>query len=282
MDLFCVIGCGYVGTSAALHLKYQGLHITGTTKSRSKLISLSDTVAEPLIVNLADPDTRFDFLEKQNGLLISVAPSRDGDSYDEVFSSGIKTLASALQRRQSTHPLHITYISTAGVYGDHQGSPVDEETDLDREHAINALLAQAEETLMGIERPDTTICILRLGGIYGPGRDMAGAIKSAAGESVKKNGNHVCSWTNIVDVAEGIAFAYDRKLEGIFNLVDDMQLTRRELSNVLCDADGLPPVLWMNHDLPGQRISNARVSNQKIKSAGFRFKSPSMLDPLQV
>ena len=111
---------------------------------------------------------------------------------------------------------------------------------------------------------------------------MAGAIKSAAGESVKKNGNHVCSWTNIVDVAEGIAFAYDKKLEGIFNLVDDMQLTRRELSNVLCDADGLPPVLWMNHDLPGQRISNARVSNQKIKSAGFRFKSPSMLHPLQV
>ena len=46
---------------------------------------------------------------------------RNGDSYDEVFSSGIKTLASALQRRQSTHPLHITYISTAGVYGDHQG-----------------------------------------------------------------------------------------------------------------------------------------------------------------
>lgn len=159
---------------------------------------------------------------------------------------------------------------------------MNEETDLDREHAINALLAQAEETLMGIERPDTTICILRLGGIYGPGRDMAGAIKSAAGESVKKNGNHVCSWTNIVDVAEGIAFAYDKKLEGIFNLVDDMQLTRRELSNVLCDADGLPPVLWMNHDLPGQRISNARVSNQKIKSAGFQFKSPSMLAPLQV
>ena len=43
--------------------------------------------------------------------------------------------------------------------------PVDEETDLDREHAINALLAQAEETSW-IERPDTTICILRLGGIW--------------------------------------------------------------------------------------------------------------------
>lgn len=282
MASYCIIGCGYVGTTAAIHFKYKGHHITGTTKSRAKLLQLSETVSEPLILDLADPDACFDFLEHQDGLLISVAPSREGDSFDDVFAKGITRLTTALNQRQSSHPLHVTYISTAGVYGDQRGNTVCEDSKLDREHPLNALLTSAEDMLQTVDRADTTLCILRIGGIYGPGRDMANAIKAAAGEQVKKNGNHVCAWTNIVDIAEGISFAYTRQLEGIFNLVDDMQLTRRELSNLLCDTEGLPPVLWMNNDLPGQRISNSRVSNTKIKSAGYQLKSPSMLDPLRV
>ena len=282
MSSYCIIGCGYVGSTAAIHLKHKGHRITGTTKTRSKLIQLSNIVDDPLILDLNKEDTNFDFLNEQDGILVSVAPSQDGDSYDDVFSTGLSRLSQALKQRQSTHPMHVTYISTAGVYGDHDGQSVDETSAIDRHHPLNAILAKAENSMLTIDRRDTSICILRIGGIYGPGRDMAAVIKSAAGEQVKKNGNHACSWTNIVDVAEGISFAYNQKLEGIFNLVDDMQLTRRELSNLLCDSEGLPPVLWMNHDLPGQRISNAKVSNQKIKAAGYRLKSPSMTSPLRV
>lgn len=282
MASYCVIGCGYVGTTAAIHFKYQGHHITGTTRSRSKLIALSEAVHDPLIVDIADADTEFNFLEHQDGLLISVAPSGEGESFEDVFATGITRLAAALKHRRSTHPLHVTYISTAGVYGDQGGRSVCENSQLDRRHPLNALLSAAEDSLQSVDRNDTTICILRIGGIYGPGRDMANAIKAAAGEQVKKNGNHICAWTNIVDIAEGLSFAYNNKLQGIFNLVDDMQLTRRELSNLLCDIDGLPPVLWMNNDRPGQRITHAKVSNSKIKSAGYDLKSPSMLASLHV
>ena len=282
MSSYCVIGCGYVGTTAAIHLKQKGHRITGTTKSRSKLIQLSQVADNPLILDIAKADASFDFLEDQDGILISVAPSQECDTYDDIFSTGLTRLCQALKQRRSTQPLHVTYISTAGVYGDQGGKLVDETSKIDRKHPLNATLTKAEDSLLTVGRDDTSICILRLGGIYGPGRDMATAIKSAAGEQVKKNGNHVCSWTNIVDVAEGISFAYNNKLEGVFNLVDDMQLTRRDLSNLLCDSDGLPPVLWLNQDLPGQRVSNSKVSNQKIKSAGFRLKSPSMLSPLHI
>ena len=39
----------------------------------------------------------------------------------------------------------------------------------------------------------------------------------------------VTAWSNIVDITRGIHFAYEKHLEGVYNLVDDMQLSRREL-----------------------------------------------------
>ena len=62
--------------------------------------------------------------------------------------------------------------------------------------------------------------------------------------------------------------------------MDDLQLTRRQLSNALCDQDGLPPVIWDNHDRPGARIFNARVSNASLREIGFQPSISSMLEPV--
>jgi hypothetical protein len=49
---------------------------------------------------------------------------------------------------------------------------------------------------------------------------------------------------------------------------------------LLCDDEGLPPVIWENHDRPDARIFNARVSNEKLKQLGFVPSVRSMLDPV--
>ena len=144
------------------------------------------------------------------------------------------------------------------------------------------MLVEAENVLLTIDRPDTTICVLRLGGIYGPGRDMVSMIKQAAGEQIPKNGNDIPAWSGIFDITNGVSFAFSNKLIGIYNLVDDMQLSRRELSNEICDIDGLPPVIWANENATGARSMNAKVTNHKIKSEGFRLSTPSMLMPTPV
>ena len=86
--------------------------------------------------------------------------------------------------------------------------------------------------------------------------------------------------SNIVDITRGIHFAYEKHLEGVYNLVDDMQLSRRELSTMICDRDGLPPVIWSHTPSPTERNMNARVSNAKLKQEGFQLMSPSMLIPV--
>ena len=168
------------------------------------------------------------------------------------------------------------------MYGDHQGALVNEDSTVDCSNPVNAMLVEAENVLLSIDRPDTKICVLRLGGIYGPGRDMVSMIKQAAGEQIPKNGNDIPAWSGIYDITNGISLAFNNQLVGIYNLVDDMQLSRRELSNEICDIDGLPPVIWSNENPPGSRSMNAKVGNQKIKLEGFRLSSPSMLLPSPV
>ena len=159
---------------------------------------------------------------------------------------------------------------------------VTEDSSVDSVNPVNAMLVEAENVLLTIDRPDTKICVMRLGGIYGPGRDMVSMIKQAAGEQIPKNGNDVPAWSGIFDITNGVSFAFNNQLVGTYNLVDDMQLSRRELSNEICDIDGLPPVIWANENSPGARAMNAKVSNEKIKLEGFRLSSPSMLLPTPV
>ena len=282
MTSFAVLGCGYVGSRVAANLKSTGHYLTGTTRSRSRLHEIGQIVHRPLALDITDRSSDYSFMETQTGLLVSVAPTQNGGDYHSVFADGIQNLSRALLDRTSTDHLHITYISSAGVYGDHQGAVVTESSAVDVSNPINAMLVRAEQTLLSINRNDTSVCVLRLGGIYGPGRDMVSMIKQAAGEQIPKNGNDVPAWSGIEDIVNGVNFAYKRKLIGVYNLVDDMQISRRELSNQICDIDGLPPVIWANENRGNTRSMNAKVSNIKLKSLGFRLSSPSMLMPTTV
>ena len=277
-----VIGSGYVGTAVAMRMKRAGLPITATTRSVENVRELRGLMDDVRQLDITDPDLDLSFLADLQSLLISVAPTRQNDGYSDVFARGMRNLVGALRRRPSTQPLHITYISSVSVYGDRQGEEVWEYSALDSDSQVNSMLATAEELMLDIDRPDTSICVLRLGGIYGPGRDMVGMIREAAGQQVSKNGNAINAWSGLVDIARGVQFASDQKLIGIYNLVDDMQLSRRELSTLICDQDGLPPVLWSYSSGENERSMNARVSNQKIKDAGFKLMSPSMLEPAVV
>ena len=277
---FGVIGCGYVGTAVAMRMQREGHNVTATTRSSENVRELKRLIDDVRQLDINDADPDLSFLADLQGLLISVAPTRRNEAYGDVFERGMRSLAAALRRRISTQPLHITYISSVSVYGDQRGEEVNESAALDTRSPVNSMLATAEELMLDIDRPDTSICVLRLGGIYGPGRDMVGMIREAAGQQVPKNGNAINAWSSLVDIARGVQFACDQRLSGVYNLVDDMQLSRRELSTLICDQEGLPPVLWNHTSSPTDRGMNARVSNQKIKDAGFQLVSPSMLQPV--
>ena len=280
---FGVVGCGYVGTAVALHLRSQGVELTGTTTGPARLVELCELVDHPRILRCGDPSADFSVLDDLDGLLIAMAPttaSYEEDQYRAVYGEAVPALVNALRERPRTRPLHVSYLSSAGIYGDQSGAITTELSPPDLSNTTNALLVEAENAVLGLNTPLIQTCVLRLGGIYGPGKDIPSYIRRASGQQVAKNGNHINAWVHLDDIVRGVEFALQRRLQGIYNLVDDLQLSRRELSNALCDDEGLPPVIWDNHDRPGARVFNARVSNARLRQMGFSLRTRSMLDPV--
>ena len=282
---FGIIGCGYVGSAVAREFRACGFEVTGTTTGPARLQELCDLVDHPRIFRAGDPQADFSFLDRLDGVLIAMAPttaSFEMDQYQAVYGESVPALVDALKHRRSRKPLHVCYLSSAGVYGDQGGNMCNELTPVDRTNSTNVLLAEAETAVLSLNDASTPTCVLRLGGIYGPGKNIPSFIRSAAGQLVPKNGNHINAWIHLQDIVRGIDFAFSRRLQGLYNLVDDLQITRRELSNLLCDDQGLPPVIWENHDRPGARIFNARVSNARMREIGFVPSIGSMLVPVAV
>ena len=280
---FGIIGCGYVGSAVAAHFRRQGHEVVGTTTRPERLGELCDVVDHPRIYRAGDPMADASFLDRLDGVLIAMAPTTatfEEDQYEKVYGQAVPALVDALRQRQGRNPLHVSYLSSAGVYGDQSGAICNELTPPDCSNTANALLASAESAVLSLNDASTQACVLRLGGIYGPGKDIPSYIRSAAGQSVPKNGNHINAWVHLLDIIRGVDFAYEKRLQGIYNLVDDLQFTRRQLSNALCDDHGLPPVIWDNHDRPGARIFNARVSNARLREIGFEPSIVSMLEPV--
>jgi nucleoside-diphosphate-sugar epimerase len=120
------------------------------------------------------------------------------------------------------------------------------------------------------------VCVLRLGGIYGPSRDIPGMLLSASGGIIQRNGQNVPCWIHLVDIIRGVNFAFKHNLNEVYNLVDDTQYTGQELTDRLCEQAGLPLAKWLTVDT-SDRVLNARVSNYKLKQLGFTLTHPSMV-----
>ena len=276
-----IIGCGYVGSAVAQTWKQQGHHLIGTTASPERLGELETLVDQPQLFEVGTSRNDLSFLEDLDGLLLSFAPSKssyvDLDQYRNTFLGGLATIVEALDQRRRTAPLQVVHLSSCGVYGNRGGALTDEDAPLDRRHPVNDVLARAEELIASVRSDQIQVCVLRLGGIYGPGRDIPAMLRSAAGQVVQRNGANIPCWIHRDDIERGVSFAFDRGLDGTYNLVNDTQLCGQDLTDQLCEKAGLPMARWLSVET-SDRVLHARVSNARLKEMGFSFAQPSFVD----
>lgn len=120
------------------------------------------------------------------------------------------------------------------------------------------------------------VCILRLGGIYEPGRELLKRFTGIAGKTFPGKGDRVVNWIHLEDVIAAIEFARLNQLEGIYNLVDNSVMTIREQIDLICKKYHLPEVIWETSKRSQVRKS-LRVSNRKLKAAGYQLRHPKLL-----
>lgn len=181
--------------------------VIGTTRSEEKAASLMAQGTEPRIwpgANLTPA------LNAATHLLISAGPSDDGDPVLNDLRAEIAT------RRDQFE--WVGYLSTTGVYGDHNGGWVDENTPLAPSTKRGQLRMDAEAAWQSMGLP---LHIFRLAGIYGPGRGPFAKVRNGTARRIIKQGQ-VFSRIHVEDIAQVLAASIARPNPGaIYNLCDN-------------------------------------------------------------
>lgn len=273
MRLF-VFGIGYSSKAFIEKVRNRFDWIGGTTRSTEKAEELK---ASGIDAFLFDGNTVGEgvarALSGATHILISIAP---GDAGDPVLNSYADDIAAA-------KPQWIGYLSTVGVYGNHDGAWVNEDTpckpvskrSVQRVAAENAWLDFSKEHQLPVQ-------IFRLAGIYGPGRNAFENFKKGTARRLIKPGQ-VFNRIHVADIAGALEAALAQPATRIFNVTDDEPAPPQD---VVAYAAGLlgvtppPEIPFETADLSPIARSfygeNKRVSNARVKSElEYTFKYPN-------
>ena len=266
-----ILGCGYVGKAVAQLWQQQGLTVTVTTTQPERLPELSALASRAVVVQGDDAEALRALLADQQALLVSLG-ARNRSLYAETYLATAQTLVQVLPSSLQ----QIIYTSSYAVYGDHQANWVTEDSLIAPANENGKILAETEQILLSVADQVTNqvnICVLRLGGIYGPGRELIKIFGNVAGQTRAGDGNEASNWVHLDDIVGAVEFVRAQQLNGIYNLVQNQPITTGELFEQLFAAHNLSPVSW-DKTQTSTRPYNARVSNQKIRDAGYQFLHP--------
>jgi nucleoside-diphosphate-sugar epimerase len=281
MPTLVCLGLGY---SAAHYVATFGKRfdrVIGTTRSlreaakppdpRVELIAFGGTTASSeLITSVEDSDA----------LLISAPPGETGDPV-------LACLADVIARGRA----RIVYLSTIGVYGDSGGAWVDEESPPKPGSKRSAARLAAEEAWCRFGGANgKAVAILRLAGIYGPGRNALVTLAEGTARRIVKPGQ-VFNRIHVTDIAQAIDACFAQRATGVFNLADDEPAPPQDVIAFAAELLGKapPPEIPFDEARPAMSAmaqsfygENRRVRNVKLKQTlGVRLAYPTYRDGLR-
>jgi nucleoside-diphosphate-sugar epimerase len=268
-----IIGCGYVGEAIAHLWQKKGHHLTVTTTTPAKKSQL-EKIAHQVIVTTGNNLELLEQVCQNQNLILLCLGAKNRQTYRETYLQTAQNLNQILAK--NTTVTQLIYTSSYSLLGDQKGIWTDENTTPLPTTETGEILLATEQTLLTQTNQNLKICILRLGGIYGPGRTILRIFQNWAGTEQTGNGEDYSNWTHLDDIVNALDFAQTKQLAGIYNLVHDHPLKRKELLQKLFNIHNLPPVKWSNSDHQTYPY-NTRLSNQKIKDQGYQFIHPEIL-----
>ncbi len=234
MSEVTIVGCGDIGRRVGHRLIASGIRVTAVVHQSEKVESLCNEGFTPLVCNLDFPEDlpRIPLHKRQVYYLV---PPQGGGKSD------YRMLNFCRQLSRDNCPARLVYISTSGVYGDCGEILVTEQTPVNPQTARAKRRASAEEQLREQARQlDFDLIILRVTGIYGPGRLpiarlLQGFPVLQAGEGACTNRIHTYDLVNVC------LAAMDRGENGdVFNVCDGERTTMSDYFIAVARFAGLP------------------------------------------
>ena len=280
MNLF-VFGLGYSAGHFVRHQASAFERVRGTVRTQDKAEEWARAGIDALVFDGTNADPRLPAaLAEADAILVSVQPSDGRDAALGRFGDQIG------RSRAS----RIVYLSTIGVYGDHGGQWIDES------------VAPRPESLRGQERlaieqswlalgnaADRQVAVLRLAGIYGPGRNVLDDLEAGVARRIDKPGQ-VFNRIHVEDIGRTIAAAFSApQVHGVWNVTDDEPAPAPDVVAYGAELLGMapPPLLdFATVELSPMARSfygaNRRVSNAAIKARlGVELRYPTYREGLR-
>lgn len=258
MSVLFSFGHGYSARALSRLLVPKGWRVIGTTRSADKAKVLATEGVEPLIWPGAALGPA---LNAATHLLISTAPDALGDPVLRLVRDDIAMLAAQLS--------WVGYLSTTGVYGDHAGDWVDEQSPLSPATLRGQARVRAEADWGSLGLP---LHIFRLAGIYGPGRGPFEKVRQGTARRIIKPGQ-VFSRIHVADIAQVLAASIAQPNPGAaYNLCDDDPAPPEDVIAYAAELLGLPippaedfATAEMSAMARSFYAESKKVSNRRIK-----------------
>ncbi len=279
-ELFCV-GLGYSARALARRLAEQGWRVSGTTRGADKAGRLAEQGFDTFVwTGDAPSDAVAARLASASHLLLSAPPREEGDPL--LVHHGPDLEAAGLD--------WIGYLSTVGVYGNHDGAWIAEDAPLHATQARGRWRIEAEKAWLAHgAATGTAVQIFRLAGIYGPGRSAIDKVRAGQARRIVKPGQ-VFNRIHVEDIATVLEASIARPRAGaVYNVCDDEPAPPQDLVTYGAELLGVAPppevpfeeaaLTPMARSFYGE---NKRISNARLKDElGVTLAYPTYRDGLK-
>lgn len=270
-----ILGAGFSGKAIGEVFKAAGFSVSGTTRSTEKAEGLRALGINPVVFDGSTISASLTAdMARATHVVQSIAPGKDGDP---LFRPGSLALSALMPKLEWAG-----YLSTVGVYGDHRGAWVDEETALNPVSARSVERVEAENHWLAFgEASSIPVAVLRLAGIYGPGRNALRNMEEGSARRLIKE-DQVFNRIRVEDIGGSALFLSENRLRGLWNITDDEPGPPQDVvaeAARLMDLPTPPDIAFETAELSPMARSfygeNKRVSNAKLRAAGFEFRFPN-------
>jgi nucleoside-diphosphate-sugar epimerase len=264
-----IVGCGYTGSRVGELLARNGVEVYGMRRGATAEDELKRKGINPIRADVMEYGwkERFDWV-------INTISSSGGTvlDYQRVYLEGTRRILEGLKENS---PDRYLFTSSTSVYGQTDGAWVNEESETNPEAETSKVLVETEREIRNAG-PWLRNIIVRLGGIYGPGRGYAFKQFVTGNAVIRGDGGNYMNMIHVEDAAAAIVHLLNHpESNGIYNIVDDEPVTQRDFYGYLSQRMNLPIPERAAVVEKKRGVTNKRVANQRVKKTGYRFKYPT-------
>jgi nucleoside-diphosphate-sugar epimerase len=258
-----IFGCGYLGSRVARRWQAQGEEVFVVTRSGQRAREFSAEGLRPIVADVLRPDS-LTRLPKADTVLFAVGYDRSsGASIYDVYVAGLRDVLASL----SDDTRRFIYISSTGVYGQSLGESVDETSPTEPTRDGGRACLAAEQTLAADRLGERGI-VLRMAGIYGPGRiPLADLIRR--GDAIPAPAESSLNLIHVEDAARVVLAAEVKAVPPRTYVVSDGHpAMRREYYEELARLLAAPPPSFAPPDpaamKTGRSAGDKRIDNARL------------------